>query len=66
MAVFKKNIGETDKNIRLAVGAIFMGVALKTTGITKALTSIFGIYFTLSSLTGFCLLYYTLSINTND
>lgn len=60
------NQGKTDRNIRLISGAVFIALALKTTGSLKAVFSILGFIAALTSITGFCFLYELFNINTSD
>jgi uncharacterized membrane protein len=61
-----KNMGNTDKLIRLGIAALiavlyYMGVI---TGTIAIVLGIFGVIFALTSLTSFCPLYSLVGINT--
>jgi hypothetical protein len=64
----KKNIGRTEKIIRLVFAVIFISLFL--TGITKGLLGVIalvlGIIGLLTSLTGFCPLYRFFRVRTNS
>ncbi|MFH1416644.1 MAG: YgaP-like transmembrane domain [Elusimicrobiota bacterium] len=59
------NLSKLDRDTRLFIGALFMGLALKTDNLPRAVFAIIGLISTLSSLIGFCPLYKLLDIDTN-
>jgi len=63
----KKNIGGTDKVIRLLVAALILILAFAKvlTGTLAIILSILAVVFVLTSLINFCPLYTVLGINTN-
>ncbi len=61
-----KNVGKTDKMIRIIVGAILLILGLfMFHGVLKFLAIIVGIVLIATAFLGVCLLYLPLGINTN-
>jgi YHS domain-containing protein len=48
------NISKTNRDIRLIIGATCMALFLKTEGLLKAVFAVLGLYFTITSIAGFC------------
>ena len=58
----KKNVGPTDRNIRLAVAGILV---LLGVWIGQPLLSLVGLVVLITGITGYCLAYIPFKINTN-
>lgn len=62
----KINEGKTDRTIRIILGIVFLGLALTVlSGTIRTILSIVGVVSLITGLSGFCLLYELLGINTN-
>ncbi|HYN79827.1 MAG TPA: DUF2892 domain-containing protein [Lamprocystis sp. (in: g-proteobacteria)] len=58
----KQNVGPTDRNIRLAVAGVLV---LLGVWIGQPLLSVVGLIVLITGITGYCLAYIPLKINTN-
>jgi hypothetical protein len=63
----KKNMGSTDKIIRILIGLVIVGMWYKEiiSGTTATVLGAFAIIFLLTSLISFCPLYLPFGINTS-
>jgi len=62
----KKNMGSTDRIVRMIAGIAFiLGALFLTTGVLDVILYVFGAIFIITSIIGFCPLYVPLNINTN-
>ena len=59
----KKNVGPTDRNIRLAVAGILVLLGI---WIHQPILSLVGLVVLITGITGYCLVYIPLKINTNQ
>lgn len=65
--MFKQNESKLDKNIRLIVGIVALILsAFVFTGIFQIVALVIGILGVFTGLTGFCLIYKLLGINTKN
>lgn len=60
----QKNIGGTDKKIRLTLGVLLLVISLIFSGIFQVIFLIMGSVLIITALIGFCGLYTFLGINT--
>ena len=63
----KKNMGSTDKIIRILIALVIVGLWYKEiiSGTTATVLGVFAIIFLLTSLISFCPLYFPFGINTS-
>lgn len=60
----KVNEGSTDRYLRIAFGLVLFALALMTGGLISTIFWILGTVMLVTGLTGFCLLYTLLGMNT--
>ena len=62
----KKNMGSTDRTVRMVAGIAFiLGALFLTTGALDIILYVFSGIFIVTSIIGFCPLYVPFGINTN-
>lgn len=64
----KKNIGKTDKMIRIAIGALIVlaGITKLLTGLSLTIASIVAIILVLTSSVSFCPIYALFGLKSNE
>lgn len=60
----KKNVGSTDKRVRIVLAIIFAVVAFKSSGVLMIIFGILAVVMFATSFMGFCPLYTAFGLNT--